>query len=625
MSLGIECGATGTSILLVSDKYEKLQRGEFGPANFNLLSGSELKDFFENVKKSLPDNVKLINLGVGMPGIGDAQAKEVVTNLLKEIWPSLERVWVGSDAETALACIRKDSDIKLIVIAGTGSNCHAKDSDSVSKVGGFGHILGDRGSSFAIAQKALRLALREFEHKCALGTSPEHNKKLREVENIPDDCIVKYFMEHKKIPSIAQLVQWSVECSKTEMAGLAVLVIKKWKEGNLLAKGVIEEAIKELAEDCSCLVKKFLNKPQRYSKITIGLTGSLFTKNEDFSKGFKQQVSAMLDLQGKVQLHFRKLLDTVQGALAMVTSWEAEEGELDDLDTVKRISRTEMSLQILPDYTQLPLTESRNPNSMFLDTISTSEAIDLMLKEESAIHVAIAKHKQAIEELVLKISKCFQQGGRLFYVGAGTSGRLGVLDASECPPTFKSPPEWVQGIIAGGSAALTSAIEGAEDSVLDGSYAAEERKIGINDIVIGIAASGRTPFVWGTMFRAHTRGAFTAFLTFNPSLKFKWKPDVVLALDVGPEVLTGSTRLKCGTATKCILNMLSTLAMVNYGKCFENLMVDLSPANQKLKDRALRIVLLMIDGVKGISEEKARQVLLSNNYDIRKTVEQLRG
>lgn len=292
-------------------------------------------------------------------------------------------------------------------------------------------------------------------------------------------------MEHKKIPSIAQMVQWSVECSKTEMAGLAVLVIRKWREGNEICKTVIEEAIDELAEDCSCLVKKFLRKSQQYNKITIGLTGSLFTKNEDFSKRFKQQVSALLDLRGTVQLHFRKLLDTVQGALSMVTDFIPDQGELDDLDTAKRISRTEMTQQILPEYGQLPQTESRNPDSMLLDKLSISDAIDLMLKEESSIHTEISNHKLAIEELIMKISNCFQQGGRLFYVGAGTSGRLGVLDASECPPTFKSPPDWVQGIIAGGAPALTKAIEGAEDSVLDGSFAVEERCVGPNDIVVG--------------------------------------------------------------------------------------------------------------------------------------------
>jgi len=152
----------------------------------------------------------------------------------------------------------------------------------------------------------------------------------------------------------------------------------------------------------------------------------------------------------------------------------------------------------------------------------------------------------------------------------------------------------------------------------------EESDVGPKDIVLGIAASGRTPFVWGALYKAHLRGAYTALLTFNTNLKFKWKPDLIMALDVGSEVLTGSTRLKCGSATKCILNMLSTLAMVNYGKCFENLMVDLNPSNSKLKDRAFRIVLMMTKDVK-VDQEKVHQLLVSNNYDIRTTVQALRG
>jgi N-acetylmuramic acid 6-phosphate etherase len=180
----------------------------------------------------------------------------------------------------------------------------------------------------------------------------------------------------------------------------------------------------------------------------------------------------------------------------------------------------------------------------------------------------------------------------LFYVGAGTSGRLGVLDASECPPTFRTSPELVQGIMAGGEKALHSAVEGAEDDFGAGARAAEFRGLGPKDVLVGIAASGRTPFVWGALATAKQRGAQTALLCFNPFLQFArgQRPDVVLALDLGPEVLTGSTRLKSGTATKLVLNLLTTLTMVRLGKVVGNLMVDLNPSNVKLRDRACRIV-----------------------------------
>lgn len=292
-------------------------------------------------------------------------------------------------------------------------------------------------------------------------------------------------MKFKGVTTLAQLAQWSVTCTKTELAKLTIVVLEKWREGNALAAKAILEAVRDLAEDCACLIKKFLASTKTYSKITIGLTGSLFTKNEDFSKRFKEQISSMLNLRGNMKLQFRKLLETAQGALTMVTDFQPIEGDVDDMDPIKNTSGDDMRDKILPTYVKLSVTESRNPNSMQLDTLSIPDAIDLMVKEESKIHAEISNHKSGIAELVVRISECFQRRGRLFYVGAGTSGRLGVLDASECPPTFKSPAEWVQGIIAGGPPALTNAVEGAEDSVADGFRAIEERKIGEHDIVVG--------------------------------------------------------------------------------------------------------------------------------------------
>jgi N-acetylmuramic acid 6-phosphate etherase len=202
------------------------------------------------------------------------------------------------------------------------------------------------------------------------------------------------------------------------------------------------------------------------------------------------------------------------------------------------------------------------------------------------------------QTLATEVARAFAQGGRLIYVGAGTSGRLGVLDASEIPPTFRAPREQVQGIIAGGRQALWSAVEGAEDDVQAGATAIDQRQITANDVVIGIAASGRTPFVWGALHEANRRKAYTALLCFNPALRraarqlrdTHWQPNLILAPDLGPEVLTGSTRLKAGTATKLILNMITTLAMVQSGKVISNLMVDLNPSNVKLRDRAIRML-----------------------------------
>jgi N-acetylmuramic acid 6-phosphate etherase len=177
-------------------------------------------------------------------------------------------------------------------------------------------------------------------------------------------------------------------------------------------------------------------------------------------------------------------------------------------------------------------------------------------------------------------------------VGAGTSGRLGVLDASECPPTFRVSPDQVQGIIAGGRRAIWSAVEGAEDDYEGGGVTVKNRGLRSGDVLIGIAASGRTPFVWGALHEAKRLGAATVMLAFNPNMKVKAKhqPDKMILVNTGPEVLTGSTRLKAGTATKVILNILTTLAMVHTGKVISNLMIDMNPSNVKLRDRAVRMV-----------------------------------
>ncbi len=229
---------------------------------------------------------------------------------------------------------------------------------------------------------------------------------------------------------------------------------------------------------------------------------------------------------------------------------------------------------------------------MKLGRMAVGNAIELMLTEDAAVPGRLLKEKAKIERVVMAVAKAFQKGGRLFYIGAGTSGRLGVLDASECPPTFRTDPKMVQGIIAGGEAALKRSIEGAEDDYGAGAKAIGSRKVGSRDVVAGIAASGTTKFVWGGLVEAKRSNAFTVLICFNPYLKIprELRPSVVICPDLGPEVLTGSTRLKAGTATKLLLNIFTTLAMVRIGKVKQNLMVDLNPSNAKLRDRAVRIV-----------------------------------
>ena len=234
------------------------------------------------------------------------------------------------------------------------------------------------------------------------------------------------------------------------------------------------------------------------------------------------------------------------------------------------------------------ITEQRNPNSTYIDRCSTVDALRTINAEDQKVAYAVEGAIDDIAKAVDLVVSAFQKGGRLFYVGAGSSGRLGVLDAAECPPTYGVRPDLVQGIIAGGISALTQSQEGAEDRPEDGKAALEARACTSDDVVMGIAASGVTPFVLGAVEYARGIGAKTAFFTCNPHRDVR--ADVVIAPVVGPEVIAGSTRMKAGTATKLVLNMITTTAMIRLGKVYENLMVDLAPTCDKLADRAQRIL-----------------------------------
>lgn len=235
-------------------------------------------------------------------------------------------------------------------------------------------------------------------------------------------------------------------------------------------------------------------------------------------------------------------------------------------------------------------TETIDPRYSQIDFLSTSELLKLMNENDQSVSAAVAKVLPHIEHAILEITKRMSQGGRLIYVGAGTSGRLGVLDASECIPTFSIPDGVVIGLIAGGDAALRKGIEGAED-VREASVAElKDLKLSDLDTVVGIAASGRTPYAIGAMEYAQSIGALSVALTCNPNSEMSKYADVAIEVDTGPEILAGSTRMKAGTAQKLVLNMLSTVTMINLGKTFGNLMVDLQVTNVKLRDRAIRII-----------------------------------
>lgn len=258
-------------------------------------------------------------------------------------------------------------------------------------------------------------------------------------------------------------------------------------------------------------------------------------------------------------------------------------------------------------------TEMRNPSSQYLDQMSILEMAVLINEEDGGVAEVIHQELDAIIALIETVVAQMKKGGRLFYIGAGTSGRLGVMDAAECVPTFNISPDLVQGVIAGGNQAFLKAVEGAEDSAELGKNSLIEKGLTANDVVIGITASGRTPYVIGALTYANEIGALTGSITNNKGSKISAIAKFPIEVVTGPEVLTGSTRLKAGTAQKLILNMISTITMVRLGKVYENLMVDVQATNLKLVERTKRIVM----EATGCDYERAERVLVDSEYSIK--------
>jgi len=262
------------------------------------------------------------------------------------------------------------------------------------------------------------------------------------------------------------------------------------------------------------------------------------------------------------------------------------------------------------------MTEMGNPKSKNLDELKTIDILKLMNEEDRTVPLAVEAVLPQIEQVVHAVYEAFNNNGRLFYVGAGTSGRIGILDAVECPPTFSTPPEMVQAIMAGGNGAFLVAIEGAEDDLTLGKNDLMAKKLNRNDVVIGIAASGRTPYVIGALQYSQSIGATTVSLTSNSNAEISEYADYAIEVMTGPEVLAGSTRLKAATAHKMILNMISTAVMVKLGKVYNNYMIDVNATNLKLRQRARRIVQEVTD----VSEEEAEKILIETNYAVKPAI-----
>lgn len=604
--LGIEGGATRTVALLADSQGKTLRRLEAGPANLKLLTDSQLTEHLFGFAAALP---RPDAVAIGLAGAWAESDKTRIRLAAGQAWPGVP-CFATHDLETALAAANRNEGQgsitpQVLILSGTGSACYGKDPAGKGiKVGGWGHLLGDHGSGYEIGLRALQASV---EYRDRTGKWPALGQNILRQLNLAQP---------------RELIDWVHRATKGAIARLAEEVFASHAAREKLAAQILKKAACSLAQDGALCARK-VARPNR--RVDFVLSGGVLLKQPRFAAEIGRELRRLWP--GAVVKTLQR--ESVWGAVELAKTRCRSPGP--EGKTAPSASLGESALSIAQEAKERPRltvtsmrlspTEQRNPRSRRLDKLPLRKAIRLMLTEEGRVPRQVLTQLPALERSIRLIASAFQHAGRLFYVGAGTSGRLGVLDASECPPTFGAPSEQVQGIIAGGRSALWASIEGAEDDAAAGAAEIKTRRVSARDVVVGIAASGTTPFVWGAIAEAKRRRARTVLVCFNPFLRIPsaLRPNVIIAPDLGPEVLTGSTRLKAGTATKLILNSFTTLSMVRLGKVMSNLMIDLRPTNTKLRQRAVGIV----QELTGASAERARQALEAGGWSIKKCVARL--
>jgi N-acetylmuramic acid 6-phosphate etherase len=604
--LGIEGGGTKTTWALLMRAGKVLAQGAAGPGNTLLLSDAALEKLFKAIRREAGAGVEAI--GGAFAGCQLVGEKKRVEKILRRVWPKAGAVRVMEDTRSVLVAAFGDGP-GIVVIAGTGSNVAGQKSlrDPIEKAGGWGHLFSDGGSAYDIARLGLQCVYTQY----------DATKKV--------DVLGQEFLAAGGKRSLEELVPFLLkDTSKTMVAGWAHCVFAAAAKGDRIASVVLDQGVTELAGRVGFVMSR-LNLP----RARVGLTGGLFENQPDYVRRFQEALCEM-------KPNAKSFLLTTPGVFGAARL--AGLGKLPhDLDSEgSRRRHTSVrgdgagrpalgDRELPPDPARLAAfasasTEQRNPRSRGLDKRSISGLVDLFIKEERFVEKALAAQRGPIVKAATLVAKKLSGGGRLFYIGAGTSGRLGVVDASEMPPTFNAPPEQVQAIIAGGAAAVFRSQEGAEDARDTGVAELRARGLTKRDVVCGIAASGQTPFVLAALDYARDLGAGTILLTCNPKRSIRVPVDVEIDLPTGPEIVTGSTRMKAGTATKLVLNMLSTIAMVRLGRVRDNLMINVQATNDKLRARAVRLV----QALTGSEAAQAQSVLEKNAWRVSDAVKMLK-
>ena len=583
--LGVEGGGTKTAWVLVERDGADLRilnQGKLPPSNFRLVTPDRLRTILSELPKQID------RAGVFLAGCA-LEDQPALSHICAEIWPSA-KITTGNDRDSGLAAALGRGE-GIVVNAGSGSSV-------TGRRGGWGHILGDAGGGYFLVIQALRFILSEYDlHR---GEVQFTAKILRAL------CL----------NNLDELVRWAQTADKMEIALLAPVVFEAAAGGDARVMEIIEEGARVLGEYTEAVASRL-----RLLAPKVVLMGGLFHRDSIYTHAFRRRLKKNLP-DARVA--------TADRPPELGAAWLA--AELGDHVTFhSKLSHNE--IENLADA----ITEQRNPRSENLEKLSPRALVELFVEEEKFVEGALRGAIADLSRAVEIVTESLRNGGRLFYVGAGSSGRIGVLDASEITPTFGASPDLVQGVIAGGATALSRSVEGAEDEESAGALAMDERGIKNGDVVVGITASGRTPFVLGALRRANSSGGKTVLLTCNPATRAvvadtsraeyeadsdapgNMIVDLVIHLAVGSEVLTGSTRLKAGTATKVALNIISTGAMVALGKVRGNLMIDLHTSSGKLRDRAVRVVAQLA----GCDYDSARNMLEANGWNLRGVVGKL--
>lgn len=555
--LGIEGGGTKTTWALLTPEGKVLRQGASGPGNTLLLSDAALEKLFIGIRREAGRDISAI--GGAFAGCLLAAEKARVAAIMRHVWPKAATVRAMEDTRSVLAAAFGDGP-GIVVIAGTGSNVAGQTSGSspIESAGGWGHVFGDRGSAYDVARRGLEAAFYAY----------DRDKKPGVLAREFLSACGKATME-EATPRLLQ------DVSKTAVAQWARCVFAAAQKGDETAKKLIDEAAAALAEKVGFIARRL-----KLSRPGVALAGGLFDNQPRYIASFQRALARIFPKT-------EAFLLTTPGSFGAARLAGLE--KLPQAETAHRNGKAIADPVRLAAFAQAS-TEQRNPRSRGLDRQSIPELVDLFIREERYVEKALRAERAAIAKAAALVAKRLKEGGRLFYVGAGTSGRLGVVDASEMPPTYNAPPEQVQAIIAGGPAAVFKSQEGAEDSRETGAAELRARALSKRDVVCGIAASGQTPFVLGALEFARKIGAGTILLTCNPRRSIRVPVDVAIDLPTGPEIVTGSTRMKAGTATKLVLNILSTIAMVRLGRVRDNLMINVQATNDKLRARAVRLV-----------------------------------